>query len=434
MLLDTLKALNLAGTEALETSCGLSVDGREISLVREGRQTFPSLITLRIKGCPLQVVHLGCDESLAAKLAEKGSGSAEGSGLDSFAGSFLSHLLEKFDDRNPRGSVEYLSEDPAPLQTRGVRTFQFGLETRQGRLFLLAEVPSRAELSLAKGSEFLTSMESIYLPANWGGSQKLPDQEAVKNFLTYLRKTEGDIYLETPAGDGTATLNSGLLIEMCQFNDRPALKLITDFLDPAQGIPAPGSAVKACMGIGDRSLEFTLTYQAPATHELAPGALVPCAIFSVPGMVIIGQRRQTFRVHLSGMVPVEIVPAAEGSEITTESQGGSDPEVIRGRLADLSFSGARIIAEHPQLCSGLDKDRWVECHLFFPDMDQPLKVMGIVRRSLVGPADKDQWRDDLGIEFLVPVGGDRACLDFIRQFVLEVQRNQLAQRLQVANV
>ena len=40
----------------------------------------------------------------------------------------------------------------------------------------------------------------------------------------------------------------------------------------------------------------------------------------------------------------------------------------------------------------------------------------------------------MGIEFLVPAGGDRTGLDFIRQFVLEVQRNNLAQRLQVTNV
>jgi hypothetical protein len=67
-------------------------------------------------------------------------------------------------------------------------------------------------------------------------------------------------------------------------------------------------------------------------------------------------------------------------------------------------------------------------------MDEPLKVMGIIRRLTTGPAEEDQWRDDLGVEFLVPAGGDRTGLDYIRQFVLEVQRKNLAQRLQVANV
>ena len=45
MLLDTLKALNLAGTETLQSTCGCTVKEREISLVREGRQNFPSLVT-----------------------------------------------------------------------------------------------------------------------------------------------------------------------------------------------------------------------------------------------------------------------------------------------------------------------------------------------------------------------------------------------------
>ena len=308
MLLDTLNALNQAATEGLESTGGFKVEGREISLVREGRQTFPSLVTLRIKGCSLQVVHLGCDESLTAGLAEAGSGDADLSGVDALARNFLSSLLDKFDDRNPRGSVESVNEAPSTFQTRGVRTFHFDLDTGRGRLFLLAEVPSRCELALAKGSEFLASMESIYLPSDWRSSQKLTDAEEVDNFLTFLRKTEGDIYLETPAGDGTATINSGFLIETCQFDDRPALKLVTDFLDPEQGIPAPGSPVKACLGIGDRSLEFTLTYLAPATHDLTPDAKLPCALFSLPGKVTIGQRRQTFRVPISGRCPWKSSP------------------------------------------------------------------------------------------------------------------------------
>ena len=108
---------------------------------------------------------------LTARLAEAGSGDTGRSGLDALAGSFLSCLLDKFDDRNPRGSIELVNEAPATFQTRGVRTFHFDLDTGKGRLFLLAEVPSRAELDLAKGSEFMASMESIYLPADWHGSR-----------------------------------------------------------------------------------------------------------------------------------------------------------------------------------------------------------------------------------------------------------------------
>ena len=433
MLLDTLNALNQAGTEALQSICGLKVQGRKVSLVREGRQSFSSLITLRIKGCSLQMVHLGCDSELAGKLAEMDPGSGQGAGLDVLAGSFLSHLLEKFDDRNPRGAVENLKEVPATLHTRGVRTFQFRLDTGQGLLLLLVEVPSRAELSLAKGSEFMTSMESIYLPTDWHGCQGLEDVDGVNNFLTFMRKTESDIYLETPAGDGTSTVNSGLLIEICQVEDRPALKLITDFLDPGLGIPAPGSPVKASVGIGDRSLEFVMTYLGPAVHELSSDALLPGALFSVPGSVSIGQRRQTFRVPISNTVPVEIEAAGDGVGFSSWSDRKRDSEVISGRLADLSFSGARIIADHPQSSTGLQKDGRVVCRMFFPDSVEPLHVMGVIRRSIVGPTGSDQWQDDIGLEFLVSTNGDRTGLDYIRQFVLEVQRAHLAKRLQVTS-
>ena len=432
MLLDTLNALNQAGTEALQSTCGLPVQEREISLVREGRQSFSSLVALRLKGCPLQMVHLGCDTQLAGKLAELKPDTDGGSGLDVLAGSFLSHLLEQFDDRNPRGTVENLPPAPITLHPRDVRTFQFRLETGQGELFFLAEVPSRAEIAIARDSDFLSGMESIYLPGGWHGSKDITDKEAVDNFLTFLRKTESDIYLETPAGDGIVTLNSGLLLEVLQAEDRSTLKIITDFADPALGVPAPGSAVKACIGIGDRSLEFDLTYQASTTHELASGALVPCALFSLPLTVAIGQRRRTFRVPISMTVRVEIEAVPLHEEAFPRPAGEFVPEVITGRLADLSFSGARIIADHSQLCSCFHKDGRVVCRMYFPDKDEPLQVMGVVRRSTSGLADGDQWLDEIGIEFLVFPEGDRANLDFIRQFVLEVQRKKLSQKLQVS--
>ncbi len=432
MLLDTLNTLHRAGTEALQSTCGLRVQGQEVSLVREGHQSFSSLVTLRIKGCALQMVHLGCDTELAGKLSAMAAGSETMSGLDILAGDFLSHLLEKSDDRNPRGTVEKNEAAPVTLHTRGLRTFQFSLDTGQGQLFFLAEVPSRAELAIAKGSEFLTSMESIYLPGDWHGGKDLTDREAVDNFLTFLRKTEGDIYLEAPAKDGTSTLNSGMLVEVCQVDDHPALKLITDFSDPAREIPVPGTAIKACVGVGDRSLEFDLTYLAPAAQELASGALLPAALFSMPATVSIGQRRRTFRVPVSAAVRVEIETAVGQEGTSPWSDDKSVSEVITGRLADLSFSGARIIVDHSRLSSSFERDGRVVCRMYFPDMEEPVKIMGIIRRSTAGPANRNQWRDEIGLEFLVSPNGDRTGLDFLRQFVLEVQRSKLAQRLQVS--
>ncbi len=431
MLLETLNALDQAGVQALQSTCGLDVTGRKISLVREGRQSFLTLGTLRIKGCALQMVHLGCDEQLLGKLDENTAEHGGCSGLNGLAGSFLTHLLEKFDDRHPRGTVENSQESPVVLHTRGVRTFQFQLETDRGHLHFLVEVPSRTEMAIAKGSDFLMSMESIYLPANWHGSDELPDQEAVDSFLAFLKKTEGDVYLEAPAGDGTARMNVGLLVEICQVDGCPAMKLVTDFSDPEAGVPAPGSIVKASVGIGDRSLEFDLDYLAPATHELDSGSLLPCALFSLPRMVSIGQRRRSFRVSVTVPVKVELETALGQGETSPWSDGKFESEKISGQLADLSFSGARINAEGARKSPGFHKDCRVICRMLFPDMDEPLQVQGVIRRSAAGPADRDRWQDDIGIEFIVSPDADRAALDYVRQFVLQLQRSKLAQRLQV---
>ena len=207
MLLETLNALNQAGSEALNSTCGLDVVGREVTMVREGRQSFTSLATLKIRGCSLQLVHLGCDEALAERLGALAAPTVGLAGLDVLAGCFLEHLLEKFDERHPRGSVDSVREKPVTLHTRGVRTFQFRLDTGQGHLFFLAEVPSRTEMAIAKGSEYLSSMGSIYLPADWHSCEELSGHEDIESLLTYLRKTEADIYLVTPTGDGLSLIH-----------------------------------------------------------------------------------------------------------------------------------------------------------------------------------------------------------------------------------
>lgn len=429
MLLETLNALNRAGIDALRATAGLSVKDREISLVREGEQVYPSLVTVRIKGSSLQMVHLGCDAELAASLA-----TSKNKFLDDLAEDFLTQLLGHLDDRNPRGSVENSSSAPATLHTRGVRTFQFRLDTAGGSLFLLTEAPSRTEMAIVKRSDYLASMESIYLPEQWRSAQGMEETREIDDLLSFLQKTEADIYFETPAGDGTSTINSGILIEQGRGDDGPFLKCIVDFSDPALGVPTPGIDMTASVGIGDRSIEFGLKYLGPATHEAGAGGIIPCALFSLPQSVTIGQRRRTFRVPVSQAIEVELESAMGHRETSPRGDGTNCPEVIRGTLADLSFSGARIIAEHSELCSSFPRGHRVVCRLLFPEVDQPLKVMGIIRRSTAGPADRNQWQDELGLEFLISPDCDRTALDYIRQFVLQMQRSNLSQRLQVTGV
>ena len=99
MLLETLNALEQAGIQALKSTCGLDVTEREVSLVREGRQKFLTLGTLRIKGCALQMVHLGCDERLSGKLEGSGAGGDCCPGLDGLAQNFLTEKCDVGGDR-----------------------------------------------------------------------------------------------------------------------------------------------------------------------------------------------------------------------------------------------------------------------------------------------------------------------------------------------
>jgi c-di-GMP-binding flagellar brake protein YcgR len=226
-------------------------------------------------------------------------------------------------------------------------------------------------------------------------------------------------------------MQSGMLVEACEFANRPALKLVTDYSDSALGVPALGAEVAATVGVGDRSLEFTMTYLGSTVHEMPSGATLPCACFSLPSRVSVGQRRRTFRVSVSEVVQVELESVLGQGEASPWSDAEITPDTIRGRLADLSFSGARIIADHSQLCTNFPKDGRVICRIFFPDQEQPLQVMGVIRRSTAGLADRNEWQDEIGLEFLVAPDGDRTALEFMRQFVLQVQRSKLAQRLQV---
>ena len=61
------------------------------------------------------------------------------------------HLADALPGRFARGRVEHLALAPVSLGTRGVRTFGVRCRSDIGQLFLLAEVPSLAEVERAQG-------------------------------------------------------------------------------------------------------------------------------------------------------------------------------------------------------------------------------------------------------------------------------------------
>ncbi len=436
MLLETLNALILAGDDALQTTCGLSVAEHHISLIRQGSLTFPALGRLELKGAPLQEVNLGCDSLLCGQLAGLVGETEADTGIEALTNRFLEQLLGELAGRHPRGSAHQLDIGPMNLASRGLRTFGIRLETGVGQLFVLAEVPSRMEMEIAKNSDYLRSMETTYLPREWNNRRTMEGKLILENFLVFLRKIEGDVYFEIPGQGQVNYVHSGVLLDNGTFDGVRGLKFCTDLTCAAQSRLQRGDEVRATVGVGERSLQFRLEYLGAATHSLANGAELPCAFFLPPEEVTITQRRLAFRIPVREQIPVEL---HSGATANNASPWGDDEAtgipLLSGVLADLSFSGARIVVtEADDLGPCLEINRHVVCDIRFPDLVEPLSILSVVRRANSRLIDRNRRQQELGLEFLISQDTDRASLDHIRQFVLAEQRATLAQRIHCAGI
>lgn len=432
MLLETLKLLVHAGQDALMTACQLPVESISVSQLRQGQITFPALATLGFQGGTLKAVRLGGDSQLCRYLGELPPTPHSNSGIEFLASRFLTQALLEMEGRHPRGQVEDLQVGPRTVYTRGTRSFGFKFITPGGQLFLLAEVPSRFELEQAKGSEFLAGMISTYLPNNWSGRQVLPSRGEVDSFLVFLRKIEGDVYVEIPMGQERCETRNGLLLEQCTFDGERAMRVNLNLEHGAGADLTPGQTVVAYVGVQDRSLEMDLIYRGAENFPLVGDASLPTGIFTIPETVRVVQRRRAFRIDLISTVPVEMEAIDEDCATT---MWFGDEEMGRGtagRLVDLSFSGTRVVGEAGQLSPAFPEGTRVRCRIFFPEESVPVQVLGLVRRSSSKLVDRDTYQDEIGVEFLVSPEVDRHSLDVIRQYVLKEQRMILARRVQLA--
>lgn len=434
MLVNTLKMLVMAGQDALRTTCGLPVKDEAITQIRHGHLVFPSLGEVRISGGTLQRIHLGCDAMLAGHLAENVAVDDEGSGLEVMAKRFLDGVLEEMDGRRPRGWLENLEVGPMNLHSRGLRSFGLCLRTDVGQLYLMADVPSRAELEAAKQSEFLGNMARTYLPKDWMGAQSISLSSDVDNFLIFLRKTETDIQVEVPEQDGHYTMHTGVLLETVSLEGRRVMSLSLDLAEPDGRSLQPGEKVMAKVGIKDRAITFETEYVSSGELSIAGAASIKCVYFNLPQSLGVEQRRRAFRIHNFDHISVEIEcvdPETGESPGFSGLQGGQS---VRGRLADLSFSGTRITAPVGRFDGCAKKNDHLVCRIQFPDQDEPLRVMGVVRWVSVSLVDRDTEQDEMGLEFLVSGKEGRPAMEYIRQYVLMRQRAWLAQRVHVSHV
>ncbi|MBK7671996.1 MAG: PilZ domain-containing protein [bacterium] len=433
MISETLDTMIRAGTDALQTTCGLTVTHAHVSLVQQGSLTFPALGELRIRNGTLQKVNLGCDTVLVGQLAGRVLGGGPQTGVEDLADRVLANLLEDMEGRRPRGNVENLAVTPITLQTRGQRTFGVRLETDAGRLFLLAEIPSKIELEDAKNSDYVGTMISTYLPREWFKRERLDTGGVIDSFLVFARKVEADLYLEVPGGGDAAGLRGAFLIGNGMLDGHRALKVCADLKDSDLAAPSRGDTVRATMGLADRSFAFELTYLGEGEHELCGGASLPCAWFAVPELVTIGQRRSAFRLPL--LTPVTAELECPGAHCFHSPWGDEDPvapRVVAGRIKDLSFSGARIVMSVAEDDPGLEPGKRVRCLLRLPGEEEPVVASALIRRVTLSLADRNEWQRDVGLEFQVTGSEDRDAVARICEFVLALERFQLSRRVSLS--
>ncbi len=434
MLINTLKMLVMAGKNALGTTCGLPVIDEEITQIRHGNITFPSLGEISFSGSTLQKIQLGCDTQLCGQLAENLDGSSGTSGMEVLAQRFLDNVLEDMEGRWPKGWVDSMDLGPVSLHSRGVRSFGVRLQTENGQFYLMTEVPSKAELELSHNEGYLNTMARNYLPREWFNLTTIDLASDIENFLVFLRKTEVDVQIDVPADDDYYTLHTGILIENTTRNDRRVMRLSMDVSGPEGKALSVNDKVNVRVGLYGGALTFESTFLGTSQYRVTESASINCIDIAWPAKLNIEQRRRAFRIDPAERIPVVIQSQGSPEESNPWSLNTESETKVRGRLADLSFSGARIIASRNSLLGTFDEGSRISCRFFFPDEEEDYKVVGIIRRATISLADQDTQQDEVGIEFLVDENSDRSSLEYIRQYVLSKQRAWLAQRVHVSGV
>ncbi len=434
MLINTLKLLIMAGTDALRSTCGLPVIEEDVTQIRHGHLTFPSLGEIGLSGGSLQRVHLGCDAMLCGHLAENVENVGTNSGLEILSNRFLDNVLEDMAGRQSQGWIENIEVGPLSLHSRGVRSFGFRLKTEIGQLYLMAEVPSRFELEVARNSAFINTLVKSYLPEGWETFQRMDNSSEIDEFLIFLRKSEVDLQVDVPAGGGLSTIHTGILLETKTVAGKRAFRLSMDVSGPEGKTLKRGDQVRIKVGVQDRAFSFVSEYLGESKFPIVGQATINCVDMTIPKELEIEQRRRAFRINASERIPVEIECLELSGDAGSWAFDQRRDHTVKGRLADLSFSGARIIADLDKMISWVSTDKRVACRLFFPGEPEALMVKGIIRRATVSLADRDNQQDEVGLEFLVSEDDDRLALEYIRQYVLSQQRSWLAQRIHVAGV
>jgi c-di-GMP-binding flagellar brake protein YcgR len=432
MLLQTLDSLIRAGIDALQTTCGLTVTQAHVSMVGNGSLTFPALGELHIRNGTLQKVHLGCDTVLMTRLAS-GAGCPDGSsGLEVMAARVLSSLLEEMEGRRPRGIVENLMPSPVALHTRGQRTFGVRLETGSGRLFMLAEIPSKVEMEETNNGDAVARLIGRYLPPDWLQRREMSSGMAIDSFLVLARKIEADVFLGVSRGAEGLSLHSGLLLDHGTRGGQHAIRLCVDLGDGESAPLAHGQVLRASVGLQDRAFGFDLEFLEHDRYALSGDGSLPCAWFAVPESIAVTQRRRSFRMPLPRPLDIEVESVDNLRSCSPWGDGTpTRGPVLRGLLSDLSFEGGRVVIPAGADGPMLEQGQLARCHFEIPGDPEPVVITAVVRRVSLSLADRNEWQREIGLEFCADNVEDCAASARIRDLLMDLQRARLANRVHV---
>ncbi len=455
MLTNTLKLLIKAGKDALGATCGIPVINEDITQIGQGNLEFPSFGEVAFSGGTLQRIHLGCDAQLSDHLAENFDKSGSDSGSEILTNRFLDSVLKGMKGRYPRGWIESNVAETLNLPCSGVRSYGICLETEIGHFYLMAEIPSRSELQEVRGPGYFSDMVASHLPKGWAGVQKIVSMGNIDDFLIFLRKTELDVQVEVSAEDETFIIHTGMMLETTKVDGSRAFRLVMDFSGPEVKALKQGDEVRIKVGVQNRALSFISRYLGKGKYPIAGSAAINCVELSLPSVLNVEQRRLAFRINSLEHIRVEIEyldhlddnppQAIEESLVTIDESPVANDEnpsvageirgdTVRGRLADLSFSGARIIAEPDKMTGWVKANSQVMCCLSFPGAPSLQRIKGIIRWASISLADGDNQQDEFGLEFLEGDDSNRPGLHYIREYILSQQRLELAKRVHVAGV
>ena len=367
----------------------------------------------------LKFVHVGADGELRHHLLSMADADGRLAGAQILAEDVLDHVTEALPSRYARGRVEHLALAPVSLGTRGIRSFGVRCRSNQGQLFLLADIPSVAEIERERGSDTLRAMADSCLPADWTGGDGLPDS-AAEGLVDFLRRSEADVHLVLPVVDDNEAEKAAVLVDVV---DSPQGKRL-DFAVPVdtamRGRLAAGDLLRGRIGVEDRSIDFEMVCHGLGIHTLASGLQLAGLSCGLPRGIRVVQSRRSFRISITDAVDVEIEAADPGLGL------------MSAQLVDISFNGACLVYKRSSQDPALAAGDPVNCRLHLPDYPEPVEISGIVRRTGRSLDESARPRIEIGIEFDGP--GSRSAFERIRQFVLDQQRSQLSRRVQVVRV